>query len=182
MQWGVGWGQLPEFRGQKAEAIPNPDYWRGERPPVWGGGELGVERPPQQPLPSAEGYLPALPLQPGRLERPRPGTPVLQPLHPLTLALGLAQGGDPAHFPPLPSRGSVLPRLRVRGPGLRLPVPHCKGRVPLLRGKGLASCSFFPPELPIAVAAPCNSHPSIFISLAPCQPLHLFLWDSGLPS
>nr|XP_012423468.1 PREDICTED: integral membrane protein GPR137 isoform X3 [Odobenus rosmarus divergens] len=170
MKWGVGWGQRPEFRGQKAEAIPNPDYWRGERPPVWGGGELGVERPRQRPLPLAEGYLPALPLQPGRLERARPGTPVLHPLHPLALALGLAQGQDPAHFPPLPSTGSVLPLSRVRGPGPRLSVSRCKGRVPLLRGKGLASCSFFPPELPVSVAAPCNSHPSIFISLAPCQP------------
>lgn len=177
MGGGVGAGQRrPEFRGRKAEATPNPDYWRGERPPVWGG-ELGVERPPQRPLPSAKGYLPALPLQPERLQRPRPGTPVLQALHPLILALGLAQGGYPAHFPPLPSRGSVLPRPRVRGLGLR-----CKGRVSLLRGKGLASCSFFFPELPISVAAPCDPHPSIFISLAPCQPLHLFLWDSGLLS
>lgn len=118
-EWMQGWGgvragQCPEFRGQKAEATPNPDYWRGERPPVWGGGELGVERPPQRPLPSAEGYLPALPLQPGRLQRPRPGTPVLQALHPLILALGLAREGYPAHFPPLPSRGSVLRRPRVR--------------------------------------------------------------------
>ncbi|XP_059001788.1 integral membrane protein GPR137 isoform X3 [Mustela nigripes] len=117
MLWGVGWGRGSVVRNSEdgRQRPPPIRIIGGERDPRFGGvgGELGVERPPQRPLPSAEGYLPALPLQPGRLRRPRPGTPVLQALHPLILALGLAQGGYPAHFPPLPSRGSVLPRPRV---------------------------------------------------------------------
>lgn len=55
-------------------------------------------------------------------------------------------------------------------------MPRCKGRSPSVEGKGLASRNSFPPEL----SAPCNSHPSVFISLAPCQSLHLCLQDSGL--
>lgn len=103
MQRGVGRGSVrnSEDGGQR----PSPTRIIGgnrDPPPVWGGGELGVERPPQRPLPSVEGYLPALPLRPDRLQRLRPGTPVFQALHAPTPALGLAQGGDPAHFPPLP--------------------------------------------------------------------------------
>ncbi|XP_004770223.3 integral membrane protein GPR137 [Mustela putorius furo] len=122
MLWGVGWGRGSVVRNSEdgRQRPPPIRIIGGERDPRFGGvgGELGVERPPQGPLPSAEGYLPALPLQPGRLRRPRPGTPVLQALHPLILALGLAQGGYPAHFPPLPSRGSVLPRPRASCPDM----------------------------------------------------------------
>ena len=57
-----------------------------------------------------------------------------------------------------------------------------KGKGPSIQGgEGLASHNFFPHELPISVSAPYNSHSSVFISLAPCQPLHLCLRDSGLP-
>lgn len=51
----------------------------------------------------------------------------------------------------------------------------CKSECRSVSGKGLASHYFFPPELPISVSVSCNSHLSIFIfiSLAPCQPLHL---------
>lgn len=182
MKWGVGCGQRRNSEDRRQRPSPIRIIG-GERDPQFGEGESwGVSAPPAAA--AALGRRVSLgsppPAETTRTTKARDPCPSASaPPHP---ALGLARGGDPAHLPPLPSRGTVLPRPRVRGPGPRLPVPRCKGRVPLLRRKGLASRSFFPPELPVSVAAPCNSHPSIFISLAPCQPLHLLLWDSGLPS
>lgn len=182
MKWGVGCGQRRNSEDRRQRPSPIRIIG-GERDPQFGEGESwGVSAPPAAA--AALGRRVSLgsppPAETTRTTKARDPCPSASaPPHP---ALGLARGGDPAHLPPLPSRGTVLPRPRVRGPGPRLPVPRCKGRVPLLRRKGLASRSFFPPELPVSVAAPCNSHSSIFISLAPCQPLHLVLWDSGLPS
>lgn len=48
-QWGVGWASVRNPRTE-GRGPPHPDCWRGESPPVWGGGEPDVERPQQRPL------------------------------------------------------------------------------------------------------------------------------------